>query len=588
MAINLNGTTGITTTGLTSNGIDDNSTSTAMTLDSSGRVGIGTSSPDNSLHVSYADSTAYSDATGDFGIQIENTDTTTNAFSQLHFRTGNSDSYIRSIREGNNLASLAFLTDDGGATGDVGEAMRISSSGLIYINGDGTGGRISGDGTGGLVLQDGNGRQSFKILSPASGSSDAMTLDASGNLLVGTTASQSGLAKAAVQFDSGSQYGLEIKDAGAGTVGTAISLYRGSSQFGTIGVTDGDNLVISSTATDHAGLKFNNTAMAAFVNNASSDGTMSIGTSVVRFKDLYLSGGIEIENGSGNVGVGKQALNSNTGDGNTAVGYQASYSLTSGTDQVSVGARAGYSSQTSNDNTFIGNQAGYATTGGANTFVGVTRGGGSYGAGRYVTTGSYNTILGAFDGNQGGLDIRTSDNNIVLSDGDGNPRVVVNSIGRLGVNRTDPGAFISSSNAIGSYCYESVAVNQSGTYYHFDFKAGATVVGTITSSGSSTSYNTTSDYRLKENVVELTGATERLKQLEPKRFNFIADADTTVDGFLAHEAATVVPEAVTGTHNKVDADGNPEYQGIDQSKLVPLLVATIQELEARITALENA
>ena len=104
-----------------------------MRITSSGDVGIGTNSPDNSLHVAYADSTAYSDATGDFGVQIENTDSTTNAFSQLHFRTGNSDSYIRSIREGDNLSSLAFLTDDGGTTGDVGEAMRIDSSQRVLI-----------------------------------------------------------------------------------------------------------------------------------------------------------------------------------------------------------------------------------------------------------------------------------------------------------------------------------------------------------------------------------------------------------------------------------------------------------------------
>ena len=60
-----------------------------------------------------------------------------------------------------------------------------------------------------------------------------------------------------------------------------------------------------------------------------------------------------------------------------------------------------------------------------------------------------------------------------------------------------------------------------------------------------------------------------------------------MDGFLAHEAQAVVPECVTGAKDAVDADGNPEYQGIDQSKLVPLLVKTIQELEARITILEG-
>ena len=113
------------------------------------------------------------------------------------------------------------------------------------------------------------------------------------------------------------------------------------------------------------------------------------------------------------------------------------------------------------------------------------------------------------------------------------------------------------------------------------------VVGAIETNGSSTSYNTSSDYRLKENVVDLTSATTRLKQLEPKRFNFIADADTTVDGFIAHEVQTVVPEATTGTHNEVDDDGNPVMQGIDQSKLVPLLTAALQEAITEIETLKT-
>jgi len=115
-----------------------------------------------------------------------------------------------------------------------------------------------------------------------------------------------------------------------------------------------------------------------------------------------------------------------------------------------------------------------------------------------------------------------------------------------------------------------------------------TIVGSITQNQSSTSFNTSSDYRLKTAVTYDWDATTRLKQLNPVRFNFIADADTTVDGFLAHEVQDIVPEAVTGTHNEVDDEGNPVYQGIDQSKLVPLLVKTIQELEARIAALETA
>jgi hypothetical protein len=113
------------------------------------------------------------------------------------------------------------------------------------------------------------------------------------------------------------------------------------------------------------------------------------------------------------------------------------------------------------------------------------------------------------------------------------------------------------------------------------------LVGHIETSGSSTSYVTSSDYRLKENVVLLTGAIDRLQQIPVHRFNFIADPNTVVDGFLAHEAQAVVPECVTGAKDEVDEDGNPVYQGIDQSKLVPLLTAALQEALQKIEDLEG-
>ena len=134
------------------------------------------------------------------------------------------------------------------------------------------------------------------------------------------------------------------------------------------------------------------------------------------------------------------------------------------------------------------------------------------------------------------------------------------------------------------------------------------LVGSIQSSGTSTSYVTSSDYRLKENVQYEWSATERLKKLKPARFNFIADAEKTFDGFLAHEAQEVVPEAVTGVKDEmadavlyvkgdelpkgkkigdIKEESKPVMQGIDQAKLVPLLVKTIQELEARIAKLEE-
>ena len=113
-----------------------------------------------------------------------------------------------------------------------------------------------------------------------------------------------------------------------------------------------------------------------------------------------------------------------------------------------------------------------------------------------------------------------------------------------------------------------------------------TYVGGITTNGSSTSYVTSSDYRLKENVVPLTGAIDRINDLQVHRFNFIINPGHTVDGFLAHEAQAVVPECVTKTKDEVDEDGNPVYQGIDQSKLVPLLTAALQEAIAKIESLE--
>lgn len=112
-------------------------------------------------------------------------------------------------------------------------------------------------------------------------------------------------------------------------------------------------------------------------------------------------------------------------------------------------------------------------------------------------------------------------------------------------------------------------------------------VGSITFSSTSTSYNTSSDYRLKENVVPMVNALDKVSALKPSRFNFIVDSDKTVDGFLAHEVAEVVPEAINGEKDAVDDNGNPIYQGIDQSKLVPLLVGAIQELKAEIELLKQ-
>ena len=172
-------------------------------------------------------------------------------------------------------------------------------------------------------------------------------------------------------------------------------------------------------------------------------------------------------------------------------------------------------------------------------------------------------------------------------------------------------ALRNSSADIGSISIGHANGTASGGAYA-SFKYNGASIGSITQSGTTaTAYNTSSDYRLKENVVPMTGSIDRLKALKPSRFNFIADPDNTVDGFLAHEAQEVVPEAITGTKDAmrteeyevspavIDDEDNiiteavvdrvvvEDYQGIDQAKLVPLLVSALQEAITRIEQLEN-
>ena len=150
---------------------------------------------------------------------------------------------------------------------------------------------------------------------------------------------------------------------------------------------------------------------------------------------------------------------------------------------------------------------------------------------------------------------------------------------------------VSSDSTIGASMHPEGRVNicYSGTGGHgfMTFRNGNNEIGSISGFGSSTFFNTSSDYRLKENEIAINDGISRLKQLKPYRFNFKSDADKTVDGFFAHEVSSIVPEAITGKKDAVDENGNIKAQAIDQSKLVPLLVAAVQELTTRLEALEN-
>ena len=190
---------------------------------------------------------------------------------------------------------------------------------------------------------------------------------------------------------------------------------------------------------------------------------------------------------------------------------------------------------------------------------------------------------------------------LVFSDASAAERARIDSSGNLLVGQTSAGA----ANLIGTSIENSglnnarITVNHSTTgssngSFYMQFAYGGTVAGTISQASTSTvAYNTSSDYRLKENIEPMVNALAKVIQLKPVTYTWKADGSDG-QGFIAHELDEVVKGCVTGEKDAVDAEGKPQYQGIDTSFLVATLTAAIQEqqaliqsLTARITALET-
>ena len=403
--------------------------------------------------------------------------------------------------------------------------------------------------------------------------------------------------------------------------------------------------------------------------------------------------------GSYNTAVGRQALAINTwGSYNTAIGYQAGYNNITGVGNTFLGTQAGFSHNVTGNtySTYIGYYSGFSTTGVSNTFVGEE-------SGYLITSGGKNTILGRYNGNQSGLDIRTASNYIVLSDGDGNPRINVDnsgntaiatapsnarllvsggslpsagglsmssllSAGRLATGNTNnttglvnvfndngvlelsagttsaafapAGIVISADGAAtqsstirfftyatqrgmftsGGYllvgCNDLLAYNpgirlgptnysvthtsSTSTDYlgYFNressdgealrFGRGNTGVGTISVTTTATAYNTSSDYRLKNNPQPLTNSGVFIDALKPKTWEWKADGSKGV-GFIAHEVQEVSPNSVVGEKDAVDADGKPVMQVMEygSAEFIANIVAELQSLRARVAALEG-
>ena len=346
--------------------------------------------------------------------------------------------------------------------------------------------------------------------------------------------------------------------------------------------------------------------------NTTGTNNVGIGTQALQ---ANLSGGNNVAVGTGAcclgtnasaiVGIGNTALFNNTTGPNTAVGNNSLKALTSGNNNVAVGDNAGLALTTGTNSTFIGHNAGLSlTTGSGNAFIGNS-------SGSSVTTGSNNVVLGGYTGASvgGSFDLTTATGYIVLSAGDGTGRCIIDSSNNLILgNKGQNGllTYSTQSTAINSngsiYCYGTFATttsyaagspsyfanyNSVGTLVNF-FSSGSQNAGSINVNAASTTYGTTSDYRLKNDVVPLTGSGDFIDALKPVSFKWNTDGSKCV-GFIAHEFAEVCPSAVSGVKDSVDELGEPIYQTMQasNSETIANIVLELQLLRKRLYIAEK-
>jgi hypothetical protein len=274
------------------------------------------------------------------------------------------------------------------------------------------------------------------------------------------------------------------------------------------------------------------------------------------------------------------------GSRSVAVGYEALRNQApvgpSNTNNVAVGYNAGRAITTSTNNTLIGNNAGLSVSsiaGGGNTCVGSN-------AGDLITTGGLNTVVGFNADVLAAGDL----NSMVLGNGAvgagsntitfGNAAITGFRFGTAALALPNPGinGFFSATTA--SMQLGHTSATTASTFLGF-IRAGVQGGSVAGDGAGGTNYNTTSDYRLKTDILPLSGNLERLAALKPCSFLM---NEVRSEGFIAHELQAVVPRAVTGAKDAVDEDGNAVYQSLDQSRLVPLLTAACQELAAQAAA----
>jgi hypothetical protein len=368
--------------------------------------------------------------------------------------------------------------------------------------------------------------------------------------------------------------------------GTDYTATNGTSITLTSAAENGDEVVVISYATFQTSDTVSASAGGTFAGDVNFTGNVSVDGGTIKLDGNYPVG-------TGNVALGDTALDSNvSGASNTAIGADALTANTASYNTV-VGYKAGYTNATGASNTYIGTFAGEFGTGGYNTYVGDS-------SGYAINTGTRNTILGRYNGNQGGLDIRTSSNNIVLSDGDGNPRLHINSaglshfsIGLTVARDTNLGgavATIHSNNAQGLAIGYGTGTNEYRRLYHHStglYFESSTNQAYLNSSGA---WVNASDVTLKKDIEDIDYGLETIKSLKPRKYKMKSDDEAQI-GFIAQELAEQVPEIVGGkegllgvSYGQLTAVLTKAIQ--EQQALIESLTARIETLEAKVTALE--
>jgi len=350
----------------------------------------------------------------------------------------------------------------------------------------------------------------------------------------------------------------------------------------------------NNTAVGHAALTANTTGVAnsAFGMTSLKSNTTGDNNTAIGFEAL-----LDNTTGALNVAVGLGALHENTtASNNTSVGTNSLYSNTTGASNVAMGRDALLSNTTGNQNTAIGLNSGYNNTASYNTFLGEN-------SGYYVTSGQKNTILGRFNGNQGGLNITTSSNYIVLSDGDGNPRGYFDSNGAFAVDHSTGYANTlsvvnrdSSNDIYGQFIY--FETDKNSVYSTFlRCRGGSTYRCYIRSTGNleniNNSYGGISDQKLKENIADASSQWDDIKALRIRKYSFINEESETPTqlGVIAQELeqsgmSGLVSEA-PDLDPDTDADLGTTTKSVKYSVLYMKAVKALQEAMDRIETLES-